>query len=332
MAAGNIAGVKLSDILVRMDNVWVDNQVRPDFVGFVDSILAIKAEDTADLRPIEGKKTLNMKVTWANNSSITAKAITDICTHAGAETTFGTKTLTLAKSRMADFSISENELRTTDYNVEQLIATNLMQASKALDEYIAAQAVTFVDASKGTNAFPGIGTFATGVTTVAPSNWNASMFGYLTLAAKKNKMSSPYVLSGTNLWTEWWNATQNAANGEGKGSDNMFKSIRKYFDVFNVDAVNGANKITYLIDRGAIAFGSLAFYDMQPKNYGSDVGQRWTMESFNIPGVKYDVHYLTKCVANEIKHYFEVYTYFDFFLNPLGADTTRTGVLSFKNA
>lgn len=330
MAAGNIAGVKLSDVLVRMDRTWADNQVRPDFEGYVDSILAIQKESTANLAPIEGKKTLNMKVSWSNNSALTTAAVTDICAHTGPEATFGTKTLTIAKSRVAAFSISENELRTTDYEVENLVATNLMQASKALDEYIAQQAVVFADASKGTNAYPGIGTFATGVTSITAANWNAALFGHLTLTAKKNKMANPFLLSGTNLWTEWWNSTQNASNGEGKGADNMFKSLRKYFDVYNVDLVNGANLNTYMIDRGAIAFAKQNFYDMAPRDYGSDVGQRWSMESKNIPGLMFDVHYITKCVANEIKHYFEVYTYFDFFLNPLGADATRTGVLCFK--
>jgi len=332
MAASGLANSNLSAILLKMDNAWKDNQVNSDYIGYVDAIKAIKAEQTAVLTPIQGNSSLNMNLTWLNNTGITTAAVTDICTMTGTEATVGGKTITIASKRKAGFKISDTELRTSVFNVEDLVASNLMQASKALDEYLAAQAVTFVEASKSSvnDYIPAsIGTFATSVATVAPAKWTSTLFGYFTLAGIKNKMANPYLLSGTNLWTEWWNAMQNAQNGEGKGADNMFKSFRKYFDVFNVETI--AAGCSYVIDRGAIAFGCQNFYDSKPTDYGN-VGQRWSIESYNVPGVRYDVHYKVDCSSNEIVHSFELHTYFDFFLNPLGATAGRKGVLKYLNA
>jgi hypothetical protein len=338
MAASGLSNSNYSAIMLKMDNMWKDSQVNSDYIGYVDAMKAIKAEQTAVLDSVQGNKSLTMSLTWMNNTGLTTAAVTDICTMTGTETTIAKKDITIASKRKVGFKISDTELRTSIFNVEDLVAKNLMQASKTMDEYLASQAVTFVEASKSTvNDYAPVGTTTAapatsntaGVVTIAPARFNINLLGFFTLSGIRNKMASPYILSGTNLWTDWWNAMQNAANGEGKGNDNMFKSFRKYFDVFNVETV--AAGCTYLIDKGAIAFGNQHFYDMRPVDYGN-VGQRWSMQSFNIPGVWYDVHYRIDCTSNEIVHSYELHCYWDFFLNPLGATSTRKGVLKFVNA
>lgn len=330
MTPASLVNGKITDVVVKMDKMWADNQVNPDFMGYVDTIKSIRAEDTATLQPVEGKKTLNMRLVWLTNNNMVAEDVTDICDYTGSEAAINKKDIAIAKKKKVGFFIKENELRSTVFNVEDFLATNMLKASKVLDEWINQQTVLFVEAQKGTNFYPGIGSFATGTTAIPAANWEPKLLGYLKLVGRKNKMSNPFILSGTNLWLENWVAEQNQANGEGKGAKNMVSSIRTYFDTDAIDENLTPDEVSFLIDRGAIAFAKQNFYDMAPVDYGSNVGQRWSMESKNIPGLYYDVHYKIDCEGNDIVHRFELHTYFDFYLNPLGSVPGRTGVLRFN--
>ena len=94
--------------------------------------------------------------------------------------------------------------------------------------------------------------------------------------------------------------------------------------------------MTYMVNKGALAFVTKAIYEgytaASPAKYMDQ--HRWSMPSFYLPGVVYDVHYDNECsgCGDYFTHNFKLKTTGDIFLNPVGCTATRTGILEFECA
>jgi hypothetical protein len=335
MSAGQLTCAELVDIQVKAAEMWKDNATNKDYIANVDTINAIKAEQTARIEVLESsEKDRDVKVAWVNSCETATTACSDDCTVGGSELETGCETYALSVCRNAPgFTVREKVMRTSMFSKEELIAKGMMSNMKALDNYINDYAISVIYANKGANAFTGSKGTVNGFTTsISPAYWNASLFSYLYLAAKKNKFSDPFLLSGDNLFEAEWNAKMSSGNADGKGDLAKFNSMRKYFDVLALDSELDPDKISFIIDRGALAFQSKAYNPSVPIEYNGAGLTRYKVASKNIAGVEYDVTYTTRCVSDEIYHDFSLKAKFDVLINPKGCNPNNTGILAFKCA
>lgn len=339
MSAGGFTCATLAEVQLKADQIWADAASQKDYIANVEALTAVRKEQTVRIAPLETEKDNQVKLIWVKDCGETTAACSDECTAGGDELEAACDTHELDLCRTIGFTVKEKALRSTVLTKEELVAKGFLKKMKVLDEYLATTLVAELDTMKGVNAYTsGKGTVSGFETAVGPAYWNASLFAYFNLVAKKNKFTNPYLLSGTNLYEAYLLAQANSGNGEGKGAKSLFDSFRTYFDVFNIDSQLSPDQSTFLIDANAVAFVNKAYYnwsagDARANSWGGvggSVGMKYAVESKNLPGVFYDVTYKVSCSSNEIEHDFSLQYKAGIFRNPVGCNLNNTGILKFN--
>lgn len=329
----------LALVQLSADAIWEDAAKNKDYIANVASIQAIRDNQTVQIKELENPdKDKTVTVYWPENCNIEVASCSDDCSPGGQKPGTRCQDYTLNLCKTASFSLDEKVYRSIATNKEEAMAVSMLEAMKALDNYIASQTVSTIDSGKGVNAYTsGKGTVSGFKTNIPAAYWNGSLFGYLNLVSQYNKFNAPYILSGTNLYEAYWNAQMNAGNADGKGTKNMFDAYKIYFDIFNLDTVLSPDKATYLLNRNALAFHSKVYYpwnsgDARANQWGgpgSEVGYRYSVDSKNLPGVKYDVIHKISCSSNEITHKFTLQFTGGIFRNPVGCNQNDSNILKF---
>ena len=329
--AGVFSETVLAHIQVKADQIWADRIQKEDYVPEAQVAKCIIEQTTAQFGVLKGKKDPTVDVGWINACDVDAASCSD-CTIDGNELSTNIEEYYLNRERCAEFSVCENDFRDNFFNIEDVIAKGLMKASLALDEWWAAQVVAVLNANVGTNAVTtGKGAVSGTTTYINPAYWNADLFGYFARVATVNRFKRPMLISGANLFESKFIADFEACCENKRGK---FGTMDVCFDLFNIDSVNTPDLMTYMLNRGALAFVSKAYYQgnsaANPVKYMDQY--RYSMPSFYLPGVVYDVHYDNECsgCGDFFTHNFKVKTFGDIFLNPIGCTTTRTGILEFE--
>lgn len=328
-AQGVFSETQLVAIQAKADAMWLDRAQKEDYVAQVAVALAVLEQQTAKLQMLQGKKDRTVKVSWVNACELDDSAVTN-CTFPTTELSTNIEEYELTSERQVGFTVNEHDFVDNTYDREEIVAKGLLMSSRILDEWWAAQIVAAINASKGVNEVTaGKGAVSGTDTYIIPAYWNADLVAYFNRVAIMNRIMSPYLLSGANLYESVWNAAYERAQAGDESKILKFGAMQIYFDLFNIDAANDPDLVTYLIGRGALAFVTKAYYDPTPIVYFDQ--SRYSIESYNIPGVRYDVHYTNECDSNTdwMTHSFKLKTLGDVFLNPVGCTSTRTNVLSF---
>jgi hypothetical protein len=332
MAAGVFTDSVLPKVLVKADRMWMDNQANAQYVGRVDAALNLMREQTAKVDgQLQGKDN-TVTVAWLNACAITAEDCGSACTFAGNELESAKKDYTIATCKKSEFKVAEKKMRSNLFEYTDVVAQGLLASSKALDELIAKAAVSFLEANLGVNVYNNAAAWTiTGTNTTIPSaQWTAGLIGKFIIAGVKNKLVDPFLFSGENLSYEAWDAMMKVANAEGKGDQNKFTQMRKYFDLFNVEVINSPKYKTYLVDRGAAALATKTYFDPAPRTLPGIGHVLFSIESRNLPGVRYDVTYTVTCSADEYFHNYKLEAHYDWLINPTGCTATATGILGFE--
>lgn len=329
-AAGTFTASDLLAIQIQSDRVWANPIAASRYMAKVEAAKAILAEQQSGspFRELQTDKDNTVRLVWLNACSDADAACTDDCTIGGAELSSDSKDYSLNICRTAGFSVKEKRMRNNAFAPEEQIALGMLNAGRVLDEYLNKQVIAHLETFRGTNEYLASGwANAGGDTTVPAAQWDKTLIPKLVMTGIKNRFSNPFILSGENLWYEGWDAAINQANADGKGDAATLAAIRRYHDLFHLDAVVAAPK-TYLIEQGAVAIVSKSYYDQDPKTYFSQM--RYAVASRNIPGLMYDVVYNNVCASNEITHNFSLYLKALVALNPTGCSETRTGLIAFE--
>lgn len=331
IVAGTFTPSNLAASILRADKMWTDDMMAADFKANTEVVTALRAEQNAKVEILQdSQKDRQVKVYWANLcGDIAAEDCDgDDCDLAGSELGSDSKTYALSKCAQWKFSVDEMKFRTNELDMEEVVAKGFLKADKLIAEAVAAVAVARLESFKGVNAVTdGVGTVDGTETYVSDADWNERLFAYLYRVGIQNQLSNPFLISGTNLFEERLVTMLAQANSNGKGAAELFKLMRTYFDLFNIDAINSPDLKTYMLNRGSVAFASKNYYGATPTDYMTQ--KRWSMPSRNLPGVRMDVFYNIDCSDETMMHNFKVKLKYDFFINPTGCDATRTGVLSF---
>ena len=231
------------------------------------------------------------------------------------------------------FKVFDRVYRESTIEAQQSIAFNIASAMKLLDEAAAQYVLTGLLANAGTNVFTGApGTVGAAVTTIPAASWNDNIWGYLALVAKYNQFNNVYGISGTNLFQLVYNRMADFANADGKGNVNRMGDLRNrlYFDVFNVETIAPAT--TFLLHKTAVALISKAWYPLGAANAVQLTADRmaYSLNSYNLPGVVYDVFTERGCTSNDYYTAIKVQAHGLFAVNPTPCSTTNTGILAFE--
>jgi hypothetical protein len=331
ITGGVFSETALVNIQVKADQIWQDRIQKEDYVPQADVVKCIIEQTTAKFSALTGAKDPTVEVSWINACDVEADSCTD-CTISGNELSTNSEEKYLSREQCAEFSVCENDFRQNLFDVEEVIAKGYLKASLALDEWWAAQVVAVLNANVGANEVAtGKGVVSGTTTYILPAYWDANLFGYFARVAIGNRFRRPMLISGANLFEAKFIADFEACCENKRGK---FGSMDVCFDLFNIDSVNDPDLMTYMINRGALAFVTKAYYEgstaANPKKYMDQY--RWAMPSFYLPGVIYDVHYDNECsgCGDFFTHNFKVKTFGDIFLNPVGCTETRTGILEFE--
>jgi hypothetical protein len=332
--AGTFTCSALQKVIAKVDKAWKDNQQKQEYIPQVEVVTALRKEQTARLEELSNpKKDVTLKIYWVKdcNTGVEDDNEND-CDISGPEAESNCEEYALSIKKSVSFSNRENMGRTNDINREDALAVQMLARMKELDETVAQTAVTKLNSFAGVNQFTGGIGGVDGVTTwISPSYWTGDLYGYFAQVTIMNKLSNPFLIHGSNLFQQKWNYEFVQANANGKDMLPKVNSIRSYWDMFNVDAINTPDSVSYLITRGAVALANKAYYPLNnPIEFLTDKpSKRWSIESKSIPGFFYDVIYTMTCDGEDVIHNYKIKAKFDVFLNPFGCNEEVTGVLKF---
>lgn len=264
---------------------------------------------------------------WVTTSGIVEEAVTTNCTLS--EPALGSASLAydLTAEFKTGFSIDTDSIKTSIYTTEELIARGMLAAMQVLDEGWAKRFIAKADAFGGVNAYTtATAVYAAGKTTIPSANYNEQLFPYFAHAAEVNRMKSYFVVDGGELFNGKFLADMNGANGEGKGTKNLYDAFDITFDLVNFSR-SAVTSNTMLIDRNALAFVTRTKYN---NTVPMDVvnQKRYKVASKTLPGVFYDVYYQESCdVSGNIVQTFTLQTRGDLLKAP---EITYPSVLVMK--
>ena len=328
--AGVWSETTLQNIRERIEAATFDGRTKLQYEAFVEGFKALDYVNTANIRGLKvaGKKT-TVDIEWINACGLAVQATTS-CTFGTTELSSNIETYTLDESYEVPFEVNEYDFYNNDFGFEEAIAKGLLAADARLSEKFVQSFITELNTAKGVNVLTTPYTVAGTDTTIPSANWDASLYAYFAHAKLMNKFANPAILSGNNLFQNAWINSANAANADGKGAFNAQTSMFTVFDPLNLNTINGATNISYMISQGAVTWASAAKYATTLQVF--DDYRRYSMPSRFIPGLWLNIMIKEVCSDNMTKYSFKVFTDYGIFTNPAGCSATNTGILSFTCA
>lgn len=329
--------VSLPEIYRSLDVAWNDAIKQADYVAQAEAARVCLMNQTARVEPGEiisgtgsNAKKRTVRVHWLNACAITDGAAGDECAVASTELTDDSKTYTIGSSREASFKVSWKDQRTRPHNINEMVATGLLTASKALDEYISHQYLAFLAANNGAHEVTyNVGSNGAGnVWQIEGTSWTVDLMMEFALGARFSRFPAAYAIHGLNLWRERFKAGQYAANDDGKGENNLFSILPMYWDPIGFSEAS-IGDMSFVVNKASVALATGNYYDTAPLEFGGN-HRMYRIPSRNLPGVSYDVHEIETCTSNDMVVSYRVTAHFDFFLNPTGCNANRTGILQFE--
>lgn len=325
------AGV-LPLVLAKSSTMWPNDMVAADFMPEYQTMVAIKEQQTAQLQTVNLPDGVDVKIAWLNQCDLTVDTCNDnVCTFTGPEADASSQTLSIDQCKEVLFSEKIDIWRDNIFGQADAIAANLNKAMKQHLEQVAQYSVGVINANLGVNTYTNGGTWTVSGTsnTIPADQWgDTSIFGKLLRAAKKNRLDTPYLLDGENLDQLIYMAKTNAGNAEGKGDALRVGGMPVYTDLFNVDTVNDPTLITYLINRGALAFASKGYFPTTPEKL-TDTYMRFSIPNRWFPSLIHDVEVNRTCTSGVWQDNYRVKARYKLFVNPTGCTATRTGMIAF---
>ena len=330
MAAFNLS---LANLQIALEEAWQDPIQAATYKAKVEALRYQLARQTATFAsPIVGSgvnaKRLTTTIYWPEICVSGVDSCTDICAVSTNEATDNSKNITLSCLGEKSFKESWTRFRTSPLQFAEVVAKQIIANDKAIAEWLVGQYILFLEANKGEHQYElPVGSDDSGDWTIAGTEWSYELMPEFFLAGDISKISNPYLLDGTNFFSQYWLAQQARANADGKGVANSFDQFDIVFDPTNMIA-NAPGK-TYLVAPSAVAFVSGNYYGMTAEEPAP--GHRiYKIQSRFLPGIYYDVDEIAACASNDFVTSWKMKLYGSFQLNPLGCDTDITGILAFE--
>lgn len=330
MAAFNVS---LPNVMAELNEKFPMNIQSADYNAYSTSVAEHRRRQTANFEFIEGagrdKKKRTVRVYWKKMCTITPADCTDECAVSTNEITDDSEDYTISGCKMVNFKESWKRLRTAPHRLEENVAFALNAHLNALDTWLNGQFIAFVEANKGAHEYTQLpyGSDNSGDWEIPAIDWKDDLAIQFALAAQWARFPEFYMLSGLNLYSEITKARAYAANGEGKGENNLWGTLPVVFDPLKIEEL-AAGK-TYMINPSSLALITDNWWDAVPIEHAGN-HRMFTLPSRTIPGVSYDIHNTETCSSDDFVSSWQIRVNYEFVLNPEGCTANRTGILAFK--
>jgi hypothetical protein len=299
MAAGDFSATALQDVYIELDRMFPGNRTQKENVTEVETARAILENQTAQFEILENKiKDYEVQVTWLDTCGITARECTPDCTITGPELESKKQLYTLDLCQEAAFSVDLEKFRTNTLTREDVVPKGIARIMEELDKYVAEQAALKLDASAGYNSYVNGYTWdnANKTTVIPATDYNRKIAAYLMLAARRNRITNPYMIDDGNIWQDLQNALIDSGNSDGKGDGIRAQMQRWYYDFVTFLAA-GVPENTFMVDPNAIGIANKTRWAPTPTSLPDEVAAM-SVPSRNLPGIEYDLYTQTVCQAN----------------------------------
>lgn len=338
MNPGEFSCADLVMVQTKAEAMWKDASFNKMNQTQAVTAQAVLLEQTAEFEDVEHPDKDNVvRVYWAEDCSDDVQDCTDECETGGQEAQATCKDYEITLCREKGFTISDKRFRTSKLDKQDVLAKQWAKALQKLDEDVAKTVVAKIDSFSGINEYTGgIGNVVGNDTFIDASNLTPELVGYLTQVAVLNRTNNPYILDGDIMFQQEVVAGYKQVQNKDAADLPMLQAFRKYYDLFNINAILAPEKKMFLIDQGAVAIVSKNYYSESPVTISNGANMtRFSIESPTLKksdgtALRYDVIYKTRCVNSDIFHDYKFIARFDVYNNPASAcDTGNTGVLSF---
>lgn len=331
--SGTFDCAKLQEIKAKAEIIFADDTKNAEYIPEVAAAIMVLENQTAKLDVLKNpEKDRDLKIYWMDDCDDDDPAsCTDDCDISGDEIGDNCQNLVMTECFEKEFTMSEKKYRGLESNMDEEMAKNMAKKMKLMDEFWAKKIIAFINANAGVNAYPGQYTVAGDETFIPAAGWNPDLFGYLATAMAVNKLPNAKVLTGTNLYQYWWKIMHETGNVNNTGDKAKFSAFgTPYFDLFKLEDVVGS-KSTFLVNPNAVAMATKVYNKPEGREIFGSFGKqvRGTIGSFSLPGVTYDIIVQEKCSSNDITQSVRLMTKGGIFLNPIGCNGNRTGILKF---
>jgi hypothetical protein len=323
----------LATVQAKLEDKWQNPIQKIDYIANADAARAVLENQTVSFGELQRKdKKLTVSVEWQTSCGLDTTDCSNDCTIDGDDATPECKEYEVSCLQEIPFKVGDRSYRERTITPQDSIADLMGRAMKLMDEWIAAYILTGIHINVGTNVYTGApGTVVGTTTTIAAGDWNDNIWGYLALVTKMNQFSSPYAISGYNLFQLVYNRLAEQANADGKGNVNKMGILqnRIYFDPFNITTIAAGH--TFLLHKNAVAFVGKSWYPLGGANAVELIPGLMvhSLNSFNLPGISYDVFTQRTCLSNEFYTAVKIQLHGVFALNPSPCSATNKGVLQF---
>jgi len=322
-------------VLEKASMAWPNNMSEVDFIPQIETLYAVRDQQTARLQYANLPDGVDARIAWMTTCDLSVDTlVTTDCTFTGDQASVSKQDLSIDQAKETKFSVALDAWRDNIFGFADAVAINLNGAMKLQAEAVAAYAVGVINANLGESTYTANGTWTVaGTSNEIPSEQfdSTAIFGRLQVAARKNKFDSPYLLTGENMYQLAYMARTSGGNGEGKGDFRRISEMPIYSDIFNVDSVNDPDLITYMINRGALAFASKGYYPTRPETLDGNY-TRFSIANRFFPQLIHDVESRVDCASGVWSQHWKVIPRYKIFVNPVGCTATRTGLLAFTNS
>lgn len=337
--AGNIDCAKLLEIKAKATELFVGGgMLGKEYIPDVEGALAILQGQTLRFEVLKDPaKDREVKAWWVDDCDTDDPvSCTGDCTLSGESAGTECKYYTLDDCFEKTFSYTEEQFRTSLLSMEEMVATSLLKKMVLMDNFWAEKGIAALDLNAGTNLYTDGQYTISGSTTYVPATaWNPDLMGYLDAAQWMNKFGVSKALSGTLLRQAMWKVGMETSNPNGAAEARKMGALGGIMFDRRMDGILGY-KAMFLWDPnviGLVTKSKWAQYGPSGREVPADGGghqRRYTMNSFHLPGIVYDITYQMKCVNDDIEHIWKISTRGSYLTAPIGCNASRTGILKLR--
>jgi hypothetical protein len=360
MSLTNFNNIKAAEVQVVLDNIWAEPSTSKSYSVKAHTIKAILENQTAELKVLENpdqKRDFAIKwVDFCGDTSSDGSEADDCANTAGGEGAAKTETYALDIFIEDSYSVASEELEAAVVDYDQIVATGLSAKIRNMVENFNKKAVAVIAANKGVNPFPGNYAYdaVTKDTTISGADFGGEkLIPYFMQVAEMNRSRELYLLDGGNLFQDYYVATKNSLNADGKTANTMYSDFSFRHDMAGF-AANDINNETFLIDKGSLAIANRAKYPELSKLASLPDGgwihmSTGSMMRYSIPvnipdflpmmfiqqgklakqALMIDVQHSVVCVGSVLKPTWALKLRAGVFASPIRCNTGNTGILSF---
>ena len=335
--AGYFSETNLQAQRAFAETLMMDGRLKAENEPWFTSLKAILENQTMRFGALtRSDKDFTMEVEYAhfcqNNAGVYTSA--QYCASVANEPSTNIKTFTLPAPLYDGFKLRQSVERSNDFDLQQLYATSRLGVERNLLQLLSQTIIAnAIEGNLGDNVHTsGKGVVAGTVTSINSAYWNANLVPDLMQTATRNKFKRPYILDSNNLYNAVMAAQINAGNANGSGDARAFGLLKYYADLFNIDVINPADKVTYMIESDAIGVTSKSnlpnITKANPKQVSANEW-RWSEPMLLEPRLVLDVHYQIECdtaTDEKVESYKFILRYISA-VNPTGCDGGNTGIL-----